>query len=217
MKKRFLTYAGIAIATISLQSCVSNYVVSAPAKYKDDAKTFVINEKKLAEAREELNSIAVTDNNPQASFAMLQRAEMEEAVKASIKKSQTIDQILNEAHSYLGTPYRLGGMTRRGIDCSAFVLSVFDAAAGKDLPRVAASQAREGDRVNREELEKGDLLFFATSGGSRISHVGIVENIDDEGNVKFIHAATSKGVSISSLNESYWNARFKFAKRVINN
>ena len=105
-------------------------------------------------------------------------------------------------------------MTRSGIDCSAFVLSVFGSVAGMNLPRVAASQAQEGEKIEKENLQKGDLVFFS-HGKGRISHVGIVENVSEDGQVKFIHAATSKGVMISSLTDSYWGPKFRFAKRVL--
>lgn len=109
----------------------------------------------------------------------------------------------------------MGGMTRSGIDCSAFVLSVFGAATGMTLPRVAASQAGEGARIQKEELQKGDLVFFS-QGRGRISHVGIVYDVTEEGEIKFIHSATSKGVSIASLNDSYWGPKYRFAQRVLN-
>lgn len=134
-------------------------------------------------------------------------------IEKEIRKSNTIDGILNEASSYLGTPYRLGGMSRRGIDCSAFVLSVFDS-VGINLPRVSAAQAQEGERIEKSNIEKGDLLFFQTV-GKRISHVGIVQEVTPEGEIKFIHASSSKGVTISSLNERYWGARYRFAKRIL--
>ena len=138
------------------------------------------------------------------------------SIEKELKKSNTIDQILNEASTYIGTPYRFGGMTRSGIDCSAFVLSVYGSATGINLPRISSAQAQEGERVEKEQLEKGDLLFFQTR-GSRISHVGIVQEITPEGEIKFIHASTSKGVTISSLNEKYWGLRFRFAKRILTN
>ena len=138
------------------------------------------------------------------------------SIEKELKKSNTIDQILNEASTYIGTPYRFGGMTRSGIDCSAFVLSVYGSVTGINLPRISSAQAQEGERVEREQLEKGDLLFFQTR-GSRISHVGIVQEITPEGEIKFIHASTSKGVTISSLNEKYWGLRFRFAKRILTN
>ncbi len=67
--------------------------------------------------------------------------------------------------------------------------------------------------VLKQELQKGDLVFF--SHGRRISHVGIVQEITEDGDIKFIHAATSKGVIVSSLNDKYWGPRYRFAKRVI--
>ncbi|MCY0969168.1 C40 family peptidase [Chryseobacterium wangxinyae] len=215
MKKRVLFYLVAFVSTISLQSCVTNYVVSKPAtyakEYKTDAKlaaldTKIENDKKLlinSFISEKAVAIANTKNS-------LKNTEIAKA----IKHNKTIDNILTEAQTYLGTPYRYGGMTRNGIDCSAFVLSVFGAAAGLTLPRVAASQSQEGESVEKENLQKGDLIFF--SHGRRISHVGIVEDVTEEGEVKFIHAATSKGVMISSLNDSYWGPKFRFAKRVIN-
>ena len=120
---------------------------------------------------------------------------------------------LKEAETYLGTPYRFGGSTRSGIDCSAFVLNVYEETTGLELPRVAAEQAELGERVERQQLQKGDLVFFAHS--RRISHVGIVQEVTPEGEIKFIHAATSRGVMISSLNDSYWGPKFRFAKRIL--
>lgn len=215
MKKRVLFYLVAFVSTISLQSCVTNYVVSKPAtytkEYKTDAKLAAIdikieNDKKLL-INSFISEKAVAIANAKTS---LKNSEIAKA----IKHNKTIDNILTEAQTYLGTPYRYGGMTRNGIDCSAFVLSVFGAAAGLTLPRVAASQSQEGEAIDKENLQKGDLIFF--SHGRRISHVGIVEDVTEEGEVKFIHAATSKGVMISSLNDSYWGPKFRFAKRVIN-
>jgi lipoprotein Spr len=134
-------------------------------------------------------------------------------IAKAINYNRVIDNILAEAETYLGTPYRYGGTSRNGIDCSAFVLSVFGAAASLSLPRVAASQAQEGEAVEKTDMQKGDLVFF--SHGRRISHVGIVQEVTADGEIKFIHAATSKGVMISSLNDSYWGPKYRFAKRVL--
>ncbi|WP_426475575.1 C40 family peptidase [Chryseobacterium balustinum] len=215
MKKRVLFYLVAFVSTISLQSCVTNYVVSKPAtyakEYKTDAKLAAIDTKMENDKKLLINSFisekAVALSNAKNS---LKNSEIAKA----IKHNKTIDNILSEASTYLGTPYRYGGMTRNGIDCSAFVLSVFGAAAGLTLPRVAASQSQEGEAIDKDNLQKGDLIFF--SHGKRISHVGIVESVTEEGEVKFIHAATSKGVMISSLNDSYWGPKYRFAKRVIN-
>ena len=218
MKKRVLFYLTVITSIFSLQSCVTNYVVAEPAIYSKDYKT---------NAKPSISEIKRLEANKQtliSSFASERIAEMTAAnkldknaeISKAIKLSKTIDKILTEAETYLGTPYRYGGTTRKGIDCSAFVLSVFGAAAGVSLPRVAASQANEGERVEKSELQKGDLVFFS-QGRGRISHVGIVEEVDAEGEVKFIHAATSRGVMVSSLNDKYWGPKFRFAKRIITN
>ena len=206
--KKFLYHSFIIIAIFSLQSCVSNYMVTAPVMQKvhteNEDKALVAKLEEAKKTHTEEVKIVKEDNT-----------KILASIEKELKKSNTIDQILNEASTYIGTPYRFGGMTRSGIDCSAFVLSVFGSTTGISLPRVAAAQAKEGERIEKHNLEKGDLLFFQTR-GSRISHVGIVQDITPEGEIKFIHASTSKGVTISSLNEKYWSARYRFAKRILN-
>lgn len=81
------------------------------------------------------------------------------------------------------------------------------------MPRISRDQAKEGKEVRLREVREGDLVFFKTS-GSGISHVGIVENVEN-GVVFFIHSSSSKGVIISSLEETYWNKRFVKAVRVL--
>lgn len=122
--------------------------------------------------------------------------------------------ILSDAEKYLGAPYRAGGMTYSGFDCSGFVNTVF-AENNIKLTRRSADQAKEGVGINIENVKHGDLLFFATAGGKKVSHVGIVHTITDDGEIKFIHASTSKGVIISSLEEVYWDKAFLFARRVL--
>ena len=122
--------------------------------------------------------------------------------------------ILSDAEKYLGSPYRAGGMTYSGFDCSGFVNTVF-AENDIKLTRRSADQAKEGVGINIENVKHGDLLFFATAGGKRVSHVGIVHTITNDGEIKFIHASTSKGVIISSLEEAYWDKAFLFARRVL--
>ncbi|SDI92068.1 lipoprotein Spr [Chryseobacterium taeanense] len=215
MKKRVLFYLVALVSTVSLQSCVTNYVVSKPAtyakEYKTDAKLVSIDMNKMEQDKQQLINSFLAEKA--ASLANAKNSIKNSEIAKAIMHNKTIDNILTEAQTYLGTPYRYGGMTRNGIDCSAFVLSVFGAAAGLSLPRVAASQSKEGETVDKENLQKGDLIFF--SHGRRISHVGIVESVDENGEIKFIHAATSKGVMISSLNDSYWGPKYRFGKRII--
>ncbi|WP_408732669.1 C40 family peptidase [Chryseobacterium sp.] len=130
------------------------------------------------------------------------------------KVSRSMSDILKDAEKYLGTPYKFGGNTSSGFDCSGFTVKVF----GENdfsLPRRSSDQAEAGKKIDIKEVKPGDLLFFATAGGSRVSHVGIVHDIGSDGEVKFIHASTSKGVMISSLNEKYWNKAYLHAQRVL--
>ncbi len=207
MKKSILLYVIATMAIFSMQSCVTNYVVSTPAKYTTDANLNQLNRSNLKAA----NKSAYGKYN--ANFTNADKTLTAAAISEAIAHEKTLDNILSEASTYLGTPYRFGGSTRNGIDCSAFVLNVYGESTGLELPRVAAEQAEVGEKVDLQELQKGDLVFFAH--GRRISHVGIVQEITENGEVKFIHAATSKGVMISSLSDSYWAPKYRFAKRVL--
>lgn len=125
-----------------------------------------------------------------------------------------VSRILSDAERYLGTPYKLGGMSSSGFDCSGFVAKVFEENDRK-LSRRSEDQAKEGKLVRIEEAKEGDLLFFATAGGGRVSHIGIVHSVAKDGEIRFIHSSTTKGIIISSLNEKYWNKAFLFVRRVI--
>lgn len=120
--------------------------------------------------------------------------------------------VIDTALSYLGTPYRYGGTTRKGMDCSGLVGISFDQ-ANISLHRSSLDMSKQGEEVPLSQVQVGDLLFFSTGKKERISHVGIVvEAIDD---VKFIHSSTSRGVIISSIKEGYWNKAYRKAKRVL--
>ena len=125
-----------------------------------------------------------------------------------------IKEILRDAEKYLAAPYKYAGNTSAGFDCSGLVSKVFDENNLK-FPRRSEDQSKKGKEISIKEAKPGDLVFFATAGGSRVSHVGIVHDIVNNGEVKFIHASTSKGVIISSLNERYWNKAYLFARRVL--
>lgn len=104
-----------------------------------------------------------------------------------------------------GTRYRMGGSSKRGIDCSAFVQTIFSDAFGMSLPRSTAEQRYLGRKINRNELHKGDLVFFRGN-----KHVGVYV-----GNNKFMHASTSIGVTISSLDDGYWLRHYTQSRRVM--
>lgn len=130
------------------------------------------------------------------------------------KNSQTVKSLLSEAETYLGTPYQLGGNSKKGLDCSALVLNVYREQNIK-LPRLSQDQAMQGKKIDITESKPGDLLFFDTVGKGKVTHVGIVREIKYKGEITFIHTSTSKGVIISSLNNLYWNKAFLFARRVL--
>lgn len=111
-------------------------------------------------------------------------------------------------NQWKGTPYRIGGMTQSGVDCSAFVLIVMRDQFGVRLPRTTEEQLRFGKRVRKNRMQTGDLVFFQT--GRKVLHVGIMVD-----NVRFMHASTSQGVMVSSLNEDYWKRRYIRSNRVL--
>lgn len=119
--------------------------------------------------------------------------------------------IVDAAYEWLGTPYKYGGSEKGvGTDCSGMVLVVYEQETGIKIPRNSAKQAEFCKPLEPEDVEIGDLVFFATGKDpDRISHVGIV--IDDK---RFIHASTSKGVVISDLYSPYYIRTFKMFGRI---
>lgn len=123
-------------------------------------------------------------------------------------RTSEIEQKLMQAHEeWRGTPYRLGGTTRRGIDCSSFVQTVMLDYLNQEVPRNTEAQLRVGFRIRPQQLQPGDLVFYRT--GRRRLHVGIY--ISDG---RFLHASTSNGVMISRMEETYWSRRFLQARRI---
>jgi cell wall-associated NlpC family hydrolase len=118
------------------------------------------------------------------------------------------DRFLLEAVSYLGVPYAYGESSKDGIDCSGYTLRVYRNAANIALPRSSREQYDAGRAVERDSLQFGDLVFFNTT-GSGVSHVGIY--LED---TLFAHASVSYGVTISSLQSSYYRDRYLGARRV---
>lgn len=117
--------------------------------------------------------------------------------------------VVNRAETYLGTPYRNGGTTDRGVDCSGLVYSVYRT-FGIALPRTSRDQSRFGTEIDRSRLAPGDLVFFKTNGRS-VSHVGIYT-----GKGEFIHASTrSHRVRFDRLDNKYFANRFVTARRVL--
>jgi lipoprotein Spr len=148
--------------------------------------------KKETAAKETNNSTTIENaSGIQIKYALMLDTEVEQI--QNLPLYETIDE-------WLGTRYRLGGTTKNGIDCSAFVQKLYVTQFGIDIPRTAREQYEATDRVSRTDLKEGDLVFFNTQGG--VSHVGLYLQ-----NNKFVHASSS-GVTISDLFDSYWERRF---------
>lgn len=122
---------------------------------------------------------------------------------------QVVIKLNAQLHQWVGTPYRYGGLDRNGIDCSGFVYRTFYDRFAVQLPRTTEQLTALGQRVSRDELLPGDLVFFRTGSGSSALHVGIYASND-----RFIHASTRKGVTQSSLDNVYWKQAYWQARRL---
>lgn len=117
--------------------------------------------------------------------------------------------LVNEAKTWLGTPYRYGGKDKgRGTDCSGFVMEVYRSVTSIKLPRTTVQQRNFCEKVRYEELKPGDLVFFSSSSG-KVNHVGMYV-----GAGQIIHASSSRGVIFSSMNEKYYAKNYHSSGRV---
>ncbi|HSV10574.1 MAG TPA: C40 family peptidase [Hanamia sp.] len=136
----------------------------------------------------------------QFKYAMMMNVDVESLKNISL---------LGFIDNWFGTRYKLGGTTKRGIDCSALTGALLLAVYGFNLPRTARQQYEATDHIDKDELQEGDLVFFNTHGG--VSHVGVYLEND-----YFLHASTH-GVTISSLDDHYYAKRFICGGRVEDN
>ena len=161
-------------------------VVDAPVEVKT-----VIVETKVA-AIEKLNNL-------QVKYAMMIDVDIESLKNLSL---------LNFIEDWFGTRYKYGGETKRGIDCSALTGGLLMAVYGFVVPRTARQQYQVSEKIKREDLQEGDLVFFNTTGG--VSHVGFFLAND-----YFVHSSSSQGVTVTSLNDPYFAKRYIGAGRVL--
>ena len=122
--------------------------------------------------------------------------------------STLASKIIKTAKKYIGCPYKWGGTSPKGFDCSGYVGYVFSA-HGVELPRTSREQYNFGTKVSKSNLQPGDLVFFNTS-GKGVSHVGIYI-----GDGQFIHSGTTRGVVIAELFSNYWMNLYLGARRVL--
>ena len=216
----------IFLLTIFLYSCKSTQrptiITSKNDAVKIGAYSFTEKEgldkpvkptKKELKAIEKAKKIAFNDSVEKAKIRVVVEEETPQDFTPTFEVSDYIkEQILNVAAENLGSPYRGGGTTPAGFDCSGFVnytMTQFDI----ELPRSSAEMSRIGKRILKGEAKSGDLIFFNTSGGG-VSHVGIVTENND-GILKFIHSSTSSGVIYSSTAEGYYARTFVGVNRIL--
>ncbi|MFC3879529.1 C40 family peptidase [Algoriphagus namhaensis] len=136
------------------------------------------------------------------------------ASKKKTAGAEPFEVVINTARSYTGTPYKFGGTTRSGMDCSALIYHSFYP-VGVTMPRMSADQSQMGKKISKNDIKPGDLLFFATSRKrKKVTHAGIATEVS-RGQVRFIHSSTSLGVSEDYLSNNYWSKAFLFARRVL--
>ncbi|SLM62917.1 MULTISPECIES: bifunctional murein DD-endopeptidase/murein LD-carboxypeptidase [Dickeya] len=128
--------------------------------------------------------------------------------EAMVRNVEVKSKLLAQYANWKGVRYRLGGDSRKGIDCSGFVQRTFREQFGLDLPRSSYEQQDIGVQIQRGKLRPGDLVVFHA--GSTGRHMGIYI-----GNQQFVHASTSIGVTISSMDDNYWKPRYREARRVL--
>jgi probable lipoprotein NlpC len=127
--------------------------------------------------------------------------------------SKKANVVIETARSYLGTPYRYGGTTRKGMDCSGLLFTSFKA-IDLTIPRTSYEQANMGKAITIRSLQPGDLVFFSEKkGGNKVSHVGLVTAVRSDEEIIFIHSTTHKGVMEDDLFSDHYRKIFIKAVR----
>lgn len=127
---------------------------------------------------------------------------------ASIRTNKDDGRLFDVLMSWMGVPYKYGGTTKQGVDCSGFVGAVYKERYKVTLHRTANDILQDVKIVDRKNLKQGDILFFTNSNG-KVSHVGIYLK-----DVTFVHASTSSGVTLSRFDTGYWSSKLYRCGRV---
>jgi hypothetical protein len=189
-----------------------------PQKKESKSPAFIEN---ISIAPDKKNTVGGDDNNtmpplpaepvtiPVIGPELFYQLQFKYAILLDIPVEEMLDhKMIEQLEMWYGTKYRLGGVDKSGVDCSAFVQSFMTAMYGLTLPRTSKEQHAQSVRISKNELKEGDLVFFRTQRRKGISHVGVYLR-----NNKFVHASTSSGVMISDLSEDYFASRYAGAGR----
>jgi cell wall-associated NlpC family hydrolase len=163
-----------------------------------------------------IRSSKVVEKAVPAEVVVVEEKRIEENTNANPvmeRNAAFVDQLISKASENLGTRYRSGGNTTAGFDCSGLMCYAFSSYDIK-LPRSSIEMASYGAKIDSQNAQKGDLIFFKTRGSGRINHVGMVVEVLD-GEIKFIHSANHGGVIISSTKESYYQRNLAQVNRVL--
>ena len=172
-----------------------------------------------SEINDNIENLVSNIDNPTSAFLMLDNEAENEIVDLGLQsagQSAMVEDIIAYATKHLGAPYRSGGKGPRGFDCSGFTSYVFKN-FDINLSPSSRDQYLQGERVSKSDIRPGDLLFFAGSrGGKTVGHVGLAVDVDDNGNIRFIHASHRGGIRHDSFPDAgYYSRRFLGARRVL--
>ncbi len=188
----------LVLAPFYLVNCSSSSYYERYGNYTNPNPSY-----NASEVEDEISDPQISVANEEAKSIL---DKLSEVTESNTKK----ERFLHEIISYLNTPYRYGGTTRKGIDCSAFTQKVYGNSMNITLPRTAREQYKEWQPFDdTDQLRFGDLIYFNTSRRYYPGHVGIY--LDDN---LFAHASSSNGVIISSLENKYYETKFIGANRV---
>ena len=176
-------------------------IYSPPQAKKTVVKREIPEKGKVSDSRKPNKKSRLNENND------------DDYIVSNEDSNYLVKQLINSASENLGASYKAGGITPDGFDCSGFIYATFKK-FDIILPRSSVDMAKLGTKLNPNEIQKGDLIFFKTRGKNVINHVGMVIEVNSD-EIKFIHSSTQKGVMISSTKEPYFVNTFSQANRIL--
>ena len=132
-----------------------------------------------------------------------------------LANNTSVQTVINKARTYIGTPYKWGGTSSKGMDCSGLLVRSFQS-IDLNIPRTTSEQVFLGKRVKLKKSKKGDLVFFAFGKKKKkVTHVGLISDVKSSEKIDFIHASSSKGVIETKLNREYYLKRIRVIRRIL--